>query len=125
MDYAIQIPAQLRSHLKSLRKIRNLTQAQLGKLLGVGQVRIAEIAQNPAAISVEQLIKLLAALEAQVILRPLQRNKASSRDNDDPIGVTSGAVGERPEHLDERRAGRHMDDYPQRDPYPQVRANPG
>ena len=70
MDYPIHLPDQLRSHLKSLRKTKSLTQAQLGKLLGVGQVRIAEIEQNPAAISVEQLIKLLAALEAQVVLRP-------------------------------------------------------
>jgi HTH-type transcriptional regulator/antitoxin HipB len=76
MDYPIHLPDQLRSHLKSLRKTKNLTQAQLGKLLGVGQVRIAEIEQNPAAISVEQLIKLLAALEAQVVLRPSSQSAA-------------------------------------------------
>lgn len=76
MEYPIHLPEQLRSHLKSLRKSKSLTQAQLGKLLGVGQVRIAEIEQNPAAISVEQLIKLLAALDAQLTLRPAPQSAA-------------------------------------------------
>jgi HTH-type transcriptional regulator/antitoxin HipB len=70
MDYPIQLPMQLKQHLKSLRKARGLTQAQLGAMLGVGQVRIAEIEQNPGAISVEQFIKLLTALEFRLVLRP-------------------------------------------------------
>ncbi len=70
MDHAIQLASQLSEHLKSLRNTKSLTQAELGKRLGLGQVRIAEIEKNPAAISVDQLIKLLAALDTQVILRP-------------------------------------------------------
>ncbi len=69
MDYPILLPDQLKSHLKSLRKARGLTQLQLGRLLGLGQVRIAEIEANPAAISVDQLFKLLSALNIGVVLR--------------------------------------------------------
>lgn len=69
MDYPILLPDQLASHLKSLRKARSLTQLQLGRLLGLGQVRIAEIEANPAAISVDQLFKLLSALNVGVVLR--------------------------------------------------------
>lgn len=69
MDYSILFPDQLKSHLKSLRKARGLTQLQLGRLLGLGQVRVAEIEANPAAISVDQLFKLLSALNVGVLLR--------------------------------------------------------
>ena len=69
MDYPILLPDQLKSHLKSLRKARGLTQLQLGQWLGLGQVRIAEIEANPAAISVDQLFKLLSALNVGVVLR--------------------------------------------------------
>ena len=73
MDYPILVAGQLAPHLKSLRKAKGLTQAQLGALLGLGQVRIAEIEKNPAAISADQLIRLLAALDTQVLLRPAKR----------------------------------------------------
>ena len=55
--------------MKALRKARGLTQAQLGELVGVGQVRIAEIEKDPAAISVAQLFRLVAALNAGLVLR--------------------------------------------------------
>jgi HTH-type transcriptional regulator / antitoxin HipB len=69
MDYPIPLADQLKSHLRSLRQARGLTQAQLGRLLGLGQVRIAEIEANPAAISVDQLFKLLTILNVGVVLR--------------------------------------------------------
>jgi HTH-type transcriptional regulator / antitoxin HipB len=69
MDYPLLLPEQLKSHLKSLRKARGLTQLQLGRLLGLGQVRVAEIEANPAAISVDQLFKLLSVLDVSVVLR--------------------------------------------------------
>ncbi len=62
MDYPIHLTSQLREHLRALRKARGLTQAALGRLLGVGQARIAEIEGNPGAVSVDQLMKVLSAL---------------------------------------------------------------
>ncbi|MCZ7562897.1 MAG: helix-turn-helix transcriptional regulator [Burkholderiales bacterium] len=47
MDYPIRFPDQIRQQLRALRKTKGLTQAQLGKLLGVRQVRIAEIERDP------------------------------------------------------------------------------
>ncbi|XAH23174.1 helix-turn-helix domain-containing protein [Xylophilus sp. GW821-FHT01B05] len=69
MDYPIPLPSQLREHLRALRKERGLTQAALGQLLGVGQARIAEIENKPGVVSVEQLMKLLSALGASLVLR--------------------------------------------------------
>lgn len=69
MDYVIQTPLQLSSHLRALRKARGLSQAALGRLLGVGQTRVARIEGDPTAISVEQLIEVLAALNVRLVLR--------------------------------------------------------
>ena len=80
MDYPIRIPDQIRQHLRALRKTKGLTQTQLGKLLGVGQVRIAEIEKNPAAVSVAQLFQLLVALDAHIVLRDSLPDDASKPD---------------------------------------------
>lgn len=69
MDYPIQSAGQLSAHLRSLRKARGLSQAQLGDALGVGQTRIARIERDPTAVSVEQFLTLLGALGVQMVLR--------------------------------------------------------
>lgn len=69
MDFPIHLTSQLREHLRALRKARGLTQAALGRLLGVGQARIAEIESNPGAVSVDQLLKVVSALRASLVLR--------------------------------------------------------
>jgi len=69
MDYVIQAPGQLSSHLRALRKARGLSQAQLGAVLGVGQTRVTRIEHDPAAISVEQFLGVLNALGVQLLLR--------------------------------------------------------
>lgn len=78
MDYPIRFPDQLRQQLRALRKTKGLTQTQLGKLLGVGQVRIAEIERDPSAVSVAQLFKLLTALDAHIALRDSRPDAYSS-----------------------------------------------
>ena len=69
MDYAIRLADQLRAHLRALRKQRGLTQAQLGERLGIGQARMAEIEARPGLVSVDQLMQLLSALDATLVLR--------------------------------------------------------
>lgn len=66
--FPIQAPAQLSVHIKSLRKARGLTQAALGQRIGVKQVRIADIEKNPGAVSLHQLMQLLHALDAGLLL---------------------------------------------------------
>lgn len=69
MDYAVRLADQLRAHLRALRKQRGLTQAQLGQRLGIGQARMAEIEARPGLVSVDQLMQLLSALGATLVLR--------------------------------------------------------
>lgn len=69
MNFPVHFSSQLREHLRALRKTRGLTQTALGQLLGVGQARIAEIENNPGVVSVDQLMKVLSALRASMLLR--------------------------------------------------------
>lgn len=68
---SIQTPAQLASHLRSLREARGLTQKALGALVGLDQPRIAKIERDPRLVSVGQLMKLLSVLHTRVLLQPL------------------------------------------------------
>jgi HTH-type transcriptional regulator / antitoxin HipB len=86
MDYPIQSAAQLRSHLRALRRACGLSQAQLGALLGVGQTRVTRIERDPAAISVEQFLGVLGALRVQMVLRPIG---SGSRLADEPAAAGS------------------------------------
>jgi HTH-type transcriptional regulator/antitoxin HipB len=76
MDYLVQTSSQLASHIRSLRRAQNLTQAQLGALVGLDQTRIAKIEKDARRISVDQLVKILGALGVRMLL---EWSRASSR----------------------------------------------
>ncbi|MFZ6874179.1 helix-turn-helix domain-containing protein [Undibacterium sp. Di27W] len=84
MDYRISLATQLSSHLKSLRREQGLSQADLGKLLGVGQVRIANIENNPGAVSVDQMLSILHLLGCGLSIYQRQDDKTviGKTDND-------------------------------------------
>jgi HTH-type transcriptional regulator / antitoxin HipB len=84
MDYPVQTAAQLAAHLRSLRKARNLTQAQLGIRVGLNQARIGKIERDPARVSVAQLMQILGVLNARVVLRVPEQgaSQLSVRDGD-------------------------------------------
>lgn len=69
MDYPLQLTSQLQQLLKSLRKSRQMTQAQLARHLGVVQSRVADIEREPGSVSVEQLMNVLVMLGAQLVVR--------------------------------------------------------
>jgi HTH-type transcriptional regulator / antitoxin HipB len=71
--FPVQTSAQLSVHIKSLRKARGLTQTALGERVGVKQVRMADIEKNPGAVSLDQLLQVLHALDARLLLADTQR----------------------------------------------------
>lgn len=80
--YPIKFVDQLRQHLRSLRKKRGLTQAQLGALLGVSQSRIAEIEANPGAVTLDKLLQLFSVLQVNIALSdtaPTETDEARER----------------------------------------------
>ncbi len=97
MDYPIHFAEQLSQHLKAFRKTRGLTQAQLAMHLGLTQSRIADIETNPGKVSLENLLKVLAALNVRVLLR------------DDATAPKPTATPRKPKTLAELKA---MKDWP-------------
>ena len=79
MEYVLQTPAQLATHLRALRHAQDLTQAQLGRLVGLNQSRIAKIERDPSLVSMRQVLKILSALGVQVVLQPVGVSKAQSK----------------------------------------------
>jgi HTH-type transcriptional regulator/antitoxin HipB len=69
MEYLISIPDQFAPQLRSLRKVRQLSQADLARKLGVSQSRIAAIERNPAAVNAGQLLEFLKALGVDLVFR--------------------------------------------------------
>lgn len=96
MDYPVQLASQLKQLLKSLRKSRQMTQAELARRLGVVQSRVADIERDPGAVSVEKLLQVLAMLGAQVVVRqtgtepiaaaPTPGAAPDSPPDDEPLG---------------------------------------
>jgi HTH-type transcriptional regulator/antitoxin HipB len=100
MDYPIRLADQLRAHLRSLRKQRGLTQAQLGQRLGIGQVRMAEIEARPGLVSVDQLVKLLSALGAGLVVRDREGRSAAPAAEPAPDPASSA-----PRPADRKKSG--------------------
>lgn len=78
----LQTPAQLSAHLRSLRKARGMTQAELGALVGLDQTRIAKIERDPRLVSLGQLMKLLSALRVRILLEPLPDTLSTGKRSD-------------------------------------------
>ena len=67
MDRIVDV-AQLTTYLTAYRRARGLTLAQLGERLGVSGPRVSQIEQQPGKVSVAQLVEVLSALGATILL---------------------------------------------------------
>lgn len=95
MDYRIAIADQLAPQLRSMRKARQLSQADLALKLGVTQSRIAAIERNPAVVSTGQLLEILNILGVDLVLRDTQAQAGdSSSQPDNPKNSSTGSQGE-------------------------------
>ena len=68
MNHPVATAPQLRAVLKGLRKARDLSQAQVGQLLGVNQKRAARIEANPGVTSFDQIARLVTALGGRLVV---------------------------------------------------------
>jgi HTH-type transcriptional regulator / antitoxin HipB len=80
MDYPLKTTEQLRQQLRSLRKKRNLTQARLGAVIGVTQARVVEIEANPGSVSLQQIMQVLHALGAGLVMRDAEADAATDEN---------------------------------------------
>jgi HTH-type transcriptional regulator/antitoxin HipB len=64
-EYDLQIDL-IGSAIKQTRKERNLTQEELGKIIGVQKAQISKLENNAGNITIETLIKVFTALKTKV-----------------------------------------------------------
>jgi DNA-binding XRE family transcriptional regulator len=67
----------LREEIKRLRKENNLTQEQLGKLIGVQRAHISKLENNATNITIGTLLKVLNALDAELNFSIQPREKVA------------------------------------------------
>ena len=79
MDFVIRTPTQLGQALKARRAIKKLTQKDAGKRVGLLPKTISALELTPQRSSVESLLKLLSALELELVLRAKSRRPKTSR----------------------------------------------
>lgn len=70
MDYVITTPSQLANALRSARKAQGLSQADAGKLVGLLPKTISALENRPASVTMDSFLKLLSALDLELILQP-------------------------------------------------------
>jgi HTH-type transcriptional regulator/antitoxin HipB len=87
-DFRVLLGTQLVDHLKSLRKLRGLTQAELGQLLGLSQARVAMMEARPGSLTLDQLLRLLNALGADMLIRARPPRAETARQPPDPARRT-------------------------------------
>lgn len=68
--------------LRSVRKQRNLSQADAGKSVSIDQPTLSQVERGETNIRVDTLFRILAALDMEMIVRPRQKNfKHNEGDN--------------------------------------------
>jgi len=76
MPNNVRTTGQLGPILKQLRKAKGWSQMELGKRIGLSQERISVIENHPERMSIDQLLTVLMALEAELQVEP--RNALST-----------------------------------------------
>jgi HTH-type transcriptional regulator / antitoxin HipB len=67
--FVLHSPSQLSLHLKSLRKSRGLTQAEMANRLQITQERYSQIERHPELIATGRLLQIFAVLRVDVLLK--------------------------------------------------------
>ena len=92
MVYPVNNAIQLRAVLRALRQSRDLSQTEVGTLLGVNQKRVARIENAPGLTSFDQIARLISALggrlvvetsesHAEPVLKKRQRKAAAKQES--------------------------------------------
>ena len=66
-EYELQMDL-IRQAIKQTRQERKLTQEELGKLIGVQKAQISRIENNASNVTIETLMRVFNALQANVML---------------------------------------------------------
>lgn len=85
MKYLISTLPQLSQALRDARKFQGLNQESTGKLVGLLPKTISALENHPGSVTIDSLLKLLSALDLEMIISPKSEieNTANSNTNED------------------------------------------
>ncbi len=75
MQHNINNPLLLSTTLRALRKGKGLTQKQAGSPVGLLPKTISALENNPETVSIISLLKLVSALDMELIIQPKIRKQ--------------------------------------------------
>ena len=78
MNYPVNTGTQLRAVLRALRESRNLSQAEVGAILGVNQKRVARIESAPGLTSFDKIAKIVNALGGLLLIESRELDQAAT-----------------------------------------------
>ncbi len=82
-EFTVRTPEQLPAMLRGFRKQAGLTQAEVAARMGVSQQTLSALERNAEAVSAGRLMRLLAVLGVELVLRkpdsPVQAEPASGK----------------------------------------------
>ena len=79
MNYPVDTSSQLASVLRSMRRAKKLTQADVGKKMGVSLKRISGIELNPGVTTFDQITRLVASLGGRLVVTVENEPKAQQQ----------------------------------------------
>lgn len=68
-EFTVRTPEQLPGLLMGFRKASGLTQAEVAMRMGITQQTLSALERNATAVSAARLMKLLAVLDVELVLR--------------------------------------------------------
>lgn len=92
MIYPLRATGQLGPILKQLRQAKKWTQGDLGNQVGLSQERISAIERNPESVSLDRMLSIMLALDAQ--LEVATSDVTTGQTHDIPAKRTSRAAKE-------------------------------
>ncbi|WP_093388502.1 helix-turn-helix domain-containing protein [Rugamonas rubra] len=78
MKQILSISQQMGPMLQAARKSAGLSQAELARRLGISQSRLSAMELCPGSISLDQLLKLLSALNFELLVQTKEGSKVDS-----------------------------------------------
>lgn len=80
MNYRVLTPTQLAAALKNRRKELGLTQVEAASLVGLLPKTISALEITPERSSIESLLKLISALDFEIVLSPKPPHAKQAKD---------------------------------------------
>ena len=77
-DYTVRTPQQLGPIMQGFRKMRELTQEQVGRKVGLPQDAISRLELDPSNAAFGRVFKILTALGMELVVRPRDQNPQPS-----------------------------------------------